>query len=321
MSILRAVRFVTWLSLLLLAGAGSEAADQTETASEPRGSLAGERAAQELRLARTNEAYNLHYGPLSFQTEARLGAAYTDNLLLSGTDKRDDFVINPEIKLSAFLPVGHFNTLRLALGVGYEWFAKNHNLNGDVPLVSPDSELVFYLFVGDFRIKLREKFSYQQTLVFNQQAGEQPRLYNFTEVGRFDRLNNFAGPTIDWDLNKIVLSVSYDHENFISTTEQFKYLDRSSEWLTATANFLGDRDKGGVEGQVALHNYDRETILNDNWRVRAGPFVEVRLPKGATLRTGGGYDIGRFDSSAAPGNDYNNWYAYGKVTQSEEHTS
>jgi len=46
-----------------------------QSLSEPRESLAGEHAAQELRRALTNEDYNIHVGELRFQTQARLGAA------------------------------------------------------------------------------------------------------------------------------------------------------------------------------------------------------------------------------------------------------
>jgi len=153
-------------------------------------------------------------------------------------------------------------------------------------------------------------------LVFNVEEGDQIRLFNFNDVGRFDRMDNFVGPTIDWDLNKVILTVSYDHENFISTTERFKYLDRSSEWFAATANYLlGDKTKAGLEGQVGYHSYDTETTLNDNWRVRVGPFGEIRLPNAMILRVGGGYDMARFDSAAGSGNDYDHWYAYGKIGQ------
>src|SRR6266850_1131496 len=310
-------RNVIALVLSVLGGGFYNVWGQEESNSqEPRGSLAGERAAQELKQSLTNEPYNMHWGPVRFRTEARLGAVYTDNVLLSAVNKRDDFIINPEVKLAAALPVGELNMLQLSLGVGYEWFAKNHSLNGDLPLVSPGSELAFNIFVGDFRIKLHEKFSYQQTLVFNEQAGDQPRLFNFTDVGRFDRLNNFAGAKVDWDLNKIIISVGYDHENFISETEPFKYLDRASEWFTADMNYLlGEHAKAGLEGRFALHDYDQETILNDNWRGRGGPFMEFRLPQGATFRAGGGYDVARFDSAALPGNDYDSWYAYGRISQ------
>jgi len=308
-------RLLLFLSLLG-GGVWCQALGQTDPGPEPRGSLAGERAAQELKRAMTNEVFNMHWGPVSFRTEARIGAAYTDNVFLSGSNKREDYIIHPELNLTAAMPVGELNMLQASVGIGYEWFAKNHALNSDVPLVSPGSELLFHLFVGDFRFKFHEKASYQQTLAFNEEAANQPRLYNFTDVGRFDRFDNFAGVAVDWDLNKVIISASYDHENFISTTEQFKYLDRASEWITTDFNYLlGDQTKAGLEGRAGFHDYDRETILNDHWRARAGPFLEIKLPAGMTLRGGGGYELARFDRSAAPGNDYDNWYAYGRISQ------
>ena len=185
--------------------------ESPDTLSEPRESLAGESAARRLSRSLTNEDYNIRIGQIRFQTQARLGAIYTDNVFLSGVNRKDDFILNPEVDLAALMPIGQFNSLRLSVGLGYEWFAKNHSLNGDAPLVNPDSELAFYLFVGDFRIKLHDKFTYQQTLALDEQVPNQVRLYNFTDVARFDRLDNFAGTTVDWDLNKVILTASYDH--------------------------------------------------------------------------------------------------------------
>ena len=260
------------------------------------------------------EEYNLRYGPVRFQTEARLGFGYTDNVFYSH-NKRDDWLVNPEVDLRAFWPITQLNALRLSLGVGYEWFANHHALNSDRPLVNPDSEIVFNVFAGDFRIRAREKFSYQETLFINSFSGESAHFFNFNDVGKFARLDNLVGATVDWDLNKLILTAGYDHENFISTTEQFKYLDRASEWFTASANFLiGDKAKAGPEGQLSLHDYDRETTLNDNWRARVGPFVEVSLKEGISVRAGGGYDTAQYNTAAGD-NNYNTYYAYGRIRQ------
>jgi hypothetical protein len=308
--------FLLLLGVAIARQAAAQGQPEPDPGKEPRGSLAGEKAAQELKSSMTNEAFNMHWGPVSFRTEAKLEGAYTDNVFLTKENRREDYILYPQVNLTAAMPVGELNMLRGTVGVGYEWFAKNHSLNSDVPLVSPGSDFQFNVFVGDFRIKLHDKVSYEQTLTFNQQVADQPRSFNFTDVGRFDRFNNFAGLSVDWDLNKVIISASYDHENFISTTEQFKYLDRASEWITADFNYLlGDRTKAGLEGRLGLHNYDEETVLNDNWRARGGPFIEVKLPAGMILRTGGGYEMARFDSSAANGNDYDHWYAYGKISQ------
>ena len=88
--------------------------------------------------------------------------AYTDNVFLSEANRRDDYILYPQVTLTAAMPVGQLNMLRTSVGVGYEWFAKNHSLNSDVPLVSPGSEFQFNIFVGDFRIKLHDMVSYRR---------------------------------------------------------------------------------------------------------------------------------------------------------------
>ncbi len=308
-------RLRLWILPPLLVCLTSAAPAQMEDASEPRGSLAGQRAIEELKRAQRDEDYNLRYGHIGFRTEATLGAGYTDNVFLSPGNRRDDFIVHPEVKLTAFVPLTELNTIRLGLGMGYEWFANNHALNSDAPLINPDSELVFNLFVKDFRIRFHDRFSYQQTLVFNDQPVNQTRIYNFTNVTQFERLDNFVGATVDWDLNKVLLTAGFDHENFNAMTDQFRYLNRNAEWFQAAASYLlGDRRKIGIESAATLNNFDREVILNDNWRARFGPFVDWKLPEAMTLHAGGGYDLARFDA-AARNSDYDTWYGYARLEQ------
>jgi hypothetical protein len=278
-------------------------------------SLAGQGAAQALKRSIEAEQYNLRCGPVRLKTGASVGVSYTDNVFYSH-DRKDDLLIKPEITLGALWPITELNSLRLSLGLAYEWYLENRALNGDAPLVNPGSELVFNLFVGDFRIRLHDRFSYQESLFFNSISGESVRFYNFNDVGTFSRMNNRAGFQVDWDLNKVVLSVGYDHENFISTTSAFEYLDRASEWLTASAGFaIGDKAQTGLEAQASLHNYERETILNDNWRARGGPFVEVNPQEKISLRAGAGFDTARYDDVALSNSDYESYYVYARVGQ------
>jgi len=88
-------------------------------------------------------------------------------------------------------------------------------------------------------------------------------------------------------LNKVVFSAGYDHENFIPVTTQFDYLNRASEWFTASASLrIGDSAQTGLEAQASRHDYERETVLNNNWRARVGPFVEVNSEEKIGLRPG-----------------------------------
>src|SRR5690349_1384277 len=69
---------------------------QTEGQPELRQSLAGEQGILELKQAMTNEVYHLHYGHVGIQTEATMGAAFTDNVFLSAVNKQSDFILNPQ---------------------------------------------------------------------------------------------------------------------------------------------------------------------------------------------------------------------------------
>jgi hypothetical protein len=277
-------------------------------------SLAGESAAQTLKQSIAAEEYNLKWGPVRFETRARLGLAYTDNVFYSDKKESEDFLINPEIDLRASWPITELNSLRLSLGLGYEWYLNNTELNSDRPLINPNSEFVFNVFVGDFRIKLREKLSYEESLTYNSAVSE--RFYNFSDVGKFARWDNMAGLEVVWDLNKVILSAAYDHENFIVETTQFDYLDRASEWFAASAAFrLGDKVQAGLESQASLHDYERETTLNDNLRARGGPFIEFTSQAKITLRAGGGFDTAHFEADAADNNEYEDYYAYVSARQ------
>ena len=287
------------------------------TPAQNRESLAGEKAARALQESAQDEAgrYNIHYGPLGFQIGAGVRFGYTDNLFYSETNRVSDFLINPEVNLGAFLQVSELNTLKLSLRMGYEYYLKNTALNGNAPLVNPDTELDFNVFAGDFHIRLHERFSYQESLFNNTSASGQNLLFNFNNVGTFSRINNVAGVNVDWDLNKLILSVGYDHENFDSLTESFKYLNRVSELFTASASLLiGDHAKIGLESKGGLHDFKTETTLNDHWQARFGPFVDVNLMEKVNLRAGGGYDLARYDAAGA-GSDYSTYYAYGRVSQ------
>jgi hypothetical protein len=291
----------------ILSGEPSEA--------QPQDSLAGEATAQALKRAIEAEQDSLHLGPLRLQVGASVAASYTDNVFYSHNQK-EDFLINPEITLGALWPISELNTMRLSLGLGYEWYLKNHVLNSDAPLVNPGSELEFNLFVGDFRIRPHERFSYQESLFFNSLFGDNARFYNLNDIGTFARLDNQVGVDIDWDLNKVVLTIGYNHEDFDSYTAAFDYLSRASEWFTGSASYsLGDKARVGLEGEASLHHYASETILNNNWRERGGPYAEADLPGNINLRGGGGFDTAQYDSSAQDNNNFQAYYAYARIRQ------
>ena len=281
---------------------------------QTRESLAGESAAEALEKAIEAEPYDLQWGPVRGNLSARLGINYTDNVFYSET-RKDDVMIEPDVTFGAFLPVSKLNELRLSLGVSYQWYLKNSGLNADTPFIHPGSELSYNLFVGDFHIRLHDNFSYEESLFINSFEGNEP-FYNFNNVGIFERFDNKAGFDVTWDLNKYVINAGYDHETFISPTSMFDYLNRESEWFTTSAGYyLGDHLQTGLEDQFSYHYYDQETVLNDHWHNRVGPFVEATLLEDVTFRVGAGSDVAGYDATAGGTSDYDTYYAYAKISQ------
>src|SRR5580693_10294826 len=119
---------------------------------QPLESLAGESVAEELAKSISTEQYNQMYGPIRLRTSAGVSVNYTDNVFYS-YHAQDDIMIEPHVSLDALWPITPLNTLRLSLGLSYEWYMRNPVLNANGPLVNPGSELAYNLFIGDFRIR------------------------------------------------------------------------------------------------------------------------------------------------------------------------
>jgi hypothetical protein len=281
----------------------------------PRESLAGMKTAEAQRNALQADPYNLRYGPFQFQTETSLGLGLTDNLLRSHDNRSEDLLINPEVTLRARWPVTQLNTFNTALTVAYERYINNSRLSSGRPLLRPNSELVFNIYSGDVRVQLHEKPTYEETLFFNSAGALNNRFYNFTDTGKFARFDNLLGFNVDWDLHDVILSVGYDFEAFLASTARFRYLDRYSHFLSPSVTFLlGEKARVGLEAQGSVHDFRQETVIDDHWRARVGPFAQFQIQPGISLRVGAGYETAQFDRSAN-NSDFQSYYAYGRVTQ------
>jgi hypothetical protein len=134
------------------------------------------------------------------------------------------------------------------------------------------------------------------------------QLSNVVDYGRFE---NTAGISVLWDLNKVLLTIGYDHYTFISTTDDFDYLNRNSEILSGTASFaVASTTNVGVEAYSVYSYYD-QNVLNDSLMASVGGFVETQLSTNLRVRGAGGYQWINFDNNGIVGdaNDLSSWYA------------
>ena len=104
--------------------------------------------------------YNLKLGPVLVNTNASLEGQYNDNVNLadSGGGAKSDFIVTPELGISAQWPITATNTLRLSTSLGYSKYLIHPQYDQGHVLVAPDSVLAFDVYVGDFKINIH--FSY-----------------------------------------------------------------------------------------------------------------------------------------------------------------
>jgi len=277
-----------------------------------RPSLAGEAAAEARRQSIDNIPYNLQLGPTKLRFSATMGFEYNDNINLSEdasaylpsiagpvlvtTMKQSDFILRPQFNLNLLWPITQLNTFKLDLGVGYAFYLDHSSYNTNSLLLSPGSQLAFDIFVGDFRINLHNRFSLEQDPV------AEASLSNVADYGRFQ---NTIGLSVLWDLNAAVATIGYDHYNFIATTDEFDYLDRSAEMVNGSIAFTPSSTMSvGLEGAFVVTSYDQD-VLNDATNYSAGVFLETQITNYLKLRVAGGYQNINFDNTGLV-NDPNN---------------
>jgi hypothetical protein len=277
-------RFVFVASLSLL---GAPAMLRAQDAVRP--SLAGEESSEARRQDIEHIPYNLLVGPVRFRVSATVGVEYNDNINLSQHDEReDDFIFRPQVNFDAIWPITQLNTLRFDLGIGYSIYVQHSGDNTNGILVTPGSQLAFDIFVGDFRINIHDRLSVQQDPITEGQI---------SNTADYGRLENTAGVSVLWDMNKVLLTVGYDHYNFIATNDDFDYLNHNSEILSASVSVaVTNTTNVGAEGNAVFSYYD-QNIMNDSADFSVGGFVETQLTTYLRVRGAVGYQWMDFDNN------------------------
>jgi hypothetical protein len=258
-----------------------------------RPSLAGQDSYEARQEDVSRIPYNLMLGPVRFRVGATVGVEYNDNINYAEVNTEDDVIVTPSLTLDMIWPVTQLNTLRIDLGLGYSFYLDHSGNDTDFLLVAPKSQIAFDIFVGDFRINLHDKMLLQQDPV------QEGALSNVSDYGR---LENTAGVSVLWDLNKLLLQLGYDHYNFIATNSDFDYLNRNAEMVGGSAAFIVNPTITlGAEGNAVFTTYDNRNsgigILNDNKEYSVGGFVEAAITNNLKVRAAGGYQWIDFDQN------------------------
>lgn len=232
--------------------------------------------------------YNAKLGPVLINVNGSLEGEYVDNIALTNTGAQSDFILTPEVGLDAKWPITASNTLRLSTSLGYSKYLIHPQYDTSHLLVAPDSVLSFDIYIGDFKINLHDQFSYEQ---------DPASVGVLSSIVNFDRFQNIAGIGVIWDMNKLVLSLNYDHISFLSTglqSEGGSYLtnpdnlDYTADQVSAAATYsVTSTVDVGLEGAASIRDYDRNGV--EDTQLSVGPFARVEITPDMKLSVSAGY--------------------------------
>ncbi len=264
-----------------------------------RDSLASETVAEARQRELENAPHNVQWGDLQMQVTPSLALEWDDNLNLTSTQPVAGVALRPTVSLDAVRPWGHANAFKFALTAGYEHYFAREAF--DRRIIEPGSELSADVYVRDFVINIHERPS------FIEESDRDAAVWGY---GRFGGFSNTAGFSVLWDLRDLVVSVGYDHFNFLSSSGQFNYLDRAAEQAVARAGYqVHPTATVGLEVSGGPTSYDRP-YLNDNLSVSVGAYADWRLTPHLRLQPRVGYVTYTFQGVGVAGTpaDFTSYY-------------
>jgi len=116
-------------------------------------------------------------------------------------------------------------------------------------------------------------------------------------VVNFQRFENIAGIGVIWDLNKLVLTLNYDHINFISSNLQV--LNGADLTDPGNLNYNADQVSmsgtyaftttlsAGLEGAASIRQYTNSGVEDD--AISVGPFVRFEVDPNFKVSASGGF--------------------------------
>lgn len=247
-------------------------------------SLAGEQASAAHRQALESQSGNIRIGRADLWAGAHLGLEFNDNIAYSDQSRQADFIVHPGVNLEGGIPLSEVNSLYLGLDVGYAKYLRYGQY--DRLLIAPGSQLGFDVYVKDFHFNLYDLVTISENPVAQGTV---------SGVGTYNELANTAGLAVDWDLNDVVATVGYSHQNAISTTSYFSYLDRSSESFFARGAFqFSQAFTAGPEASYGLTTYDRQ-VLNGSQNASVGFFGDWQATSNLRIRPRVGFTYYTFE--------------------------
>jgi len=277
---------------LLMVASGQEAV---------RMSMASAQAAEARRRAATTvEDYSLELGPTVWRLGAALGLAYNDHVRYSESNPESDFIVRPQISTRMVWPVSDRNSLNLSFGTGYSAYLQQSGLSRF--FITPDSEVSFDLYAGDFWINLHDRIS------ITEYGYQDPTVAG---TGDYSQFENTAGVDALWDLNKAVLRWGYDHQIYGALSGGQGRPDGQSDVFSFSPGYAPKPGllAGAEFGGALIHYNSASAPYSEAAQWNIGAFYDSQVSQHVHLRASGGYVQYAPDSSQTDVRDFSGLYA------------
>ena len=256
-------------------------------------SLAGNVAAESRRQAASSIGYyNLLSGPVAWRFSTSLAMDYEDNVNLQSQNKEGDLIIRPNLNTQMHWPITQKNSLDTSLGVGYSFYVRRSDM--DQFYVTPGSGLSFDIYAGNCVINLHDRVSVTQS------AYQNPTV---TGSQSFAQLDNSAGVSTTWDMNKLVAQLGYDHATDTSIGSSRQVADTASDnWFANAGLHLLPQLTAGLEGGLGLISYSQSQSAQtqpDALQWNAGAFCQAQISQHISGQLDAGYTVYTPSATAA----------------------
>lgn len=215
--------------------------------------------------------YNFRAGPVYFDLVGSLSFEYDSNVNFSRQHSREDFIVHPKLQLDGLWEFSSVNSLGMSLGLGYQKYLKNSNLDGWRTTLETDSELNLTVQVDTLTLQFYERPAYLTDAADASRIGPGGELVR--EVDRYARFENQMGIRGFYDLNILMLDFHLMRADEIPSGSDFFFREKHEHLFQVRASkefssFLS----GGVGVSFSEIRY-REPFLNSGDSRSIGPYI------------------------------------------------
>ncbi len=201
-----------------------------------------------------------HFGPFQGTVSFGLGLNYTDNSSVSNQGSTYRLQLQERLDTDLLWQVTKVNQVTLRLGASLNQTLAGRGGDNYNFSLTPDSELSWLVGIGDFRFRFFER------LAVIQDPTSDPTI---ADVFDLNRVRNDVGVAVDWDLNKLLVTLLVDDE-YVNQSARTNNQNQTVQ----TSAFARNGDRNTIRGTL-------QAGLRLTPTITVGPQVSVSESSGS----------------------------------------